>query len=154
LMLSVRPDLTTSDVGNLLRSSARPISGSPSWWTGYGYLDADAAVRAAQSATLPASTAVPLPTTAATATPTQLPPSNDAFASAVAIDALPYSGSGTTYGATNEPSEPTASCTQMANTIWYSFTAPSAETLRVQASSTDGDVALALYTGASLDTLR
>ncbi|HEY3081325.1 MAG TPA: S8 family serine peptidase [Chloroflexota bacterium] len=66
LMLSVRPSLTGNQVAGLLRTTARPLGGSvPNPTFGYGYLNADAAVRAAQAGALaPIAVGTPTPTPA------------------------------------------------------------------------------------------
>ncbi|HEV8635656.1 MAG TPA: S8 family serine peptidase [Chloroflexota bacterium] len=63
LMLSARPSLTGSEVAALLRSTARPLGGAvPNATFGYGYLDANAAVRAAQAGgAAPSPTPTPRP---------------------------------------------------------------------------------------------
>jgi subtilisin family serine protease len=77
LMLSVRPTLMGEDLATLLRSSARRLTGDvPDPAFGYGYLDAAAAVRAAQgavAANTPTPTVIVPTATVIAATPTATP---------------------------------------------------------------------------------
>jgi serine protease len=81
LLFSVNPALTGTDVAGLLRSTARPLGAVPNNTFGHGYLDVNAAVRAAQVAAAPTVTPTPRPPTATptrtpaalTATPTRTP---------------------------------------------------------------------------------
>jgi serine protease len=73
LLFSVNPLLSGVEVANLLRATARPLGGAaPNVTFGYGYLDVDAAVRAARGAgAAPTATPTSAP---ATATPSPTPP--------------------------------------------------------------------------------
>ncbi|MBI4238109.1 MAG: thrombospondin type 3 repeat-containing protein [Deltaproteobacteria bacterium] len=84
-----------------------------------------------------------------------LPPTNDDFASAQAIGALPYSDTQTTsLAATTEGSESTTCSGQdLANTVWYSYTAGSDTYLNLDTRSSNFDTAVAVYTGTDLASL-
>jgi serine protease len=75
LLFSVNPSLSGAEVANLLRQTARHLGGAlPNSTFGYGYLDVDAAVRAAQGAgAAPTATPTRVPPTA-TPSPTPAPP--------------------------------------------------------------------------------
>jgi subtilisin family serine protease len=96
LMFSARPSLTAAEATSLVKSTARPIGGSvPNETFGYGYLDVEAAVRAAQQSGLPPATATATATAIPTAPPTVIP-----TATATAVPAEPTE--------TPDPGEPTA----------------------------------------------
>jgi hypothetical protein len=81
-------------------------------------------------------------------------PGNDAFPGASIGLAAPASG--TTDGATGEPSEPDHAGKSGGNSVWYSFVAPSAGTVTAQTcigSNAAFDSVLAVYQGASVDAL-
>jgi hypothetical protein len=78
-------------------------------------------------------------------------PGNDNFANASSIGALPFSDTQNLNTATKEPGEPAPSCFGTSNTVWYSFTA--ATTQSVTASSDQYGAGIAAYTGSSLSGL-
>jgi hypothetical protein len=75
-------------------------------------------------------------------------PGNDSFANATAIGALPFSDTQNLNTATTEPGEPSPSCFGTSNTVWYSFTATTSES--VTASVDQYGAGIAAYTGNSL----
>ncbi|MGH3054307.1 MAG: PPC domain-containing protein, partial [Gaiellaceae bacterium] len=94
-----------------------------------------------------------------TTTPTQTSPpaptspgggSNDACANALAVPAVPYSGTTTTTTATTEGSDPTPSCGNhsRSKSAWYRFTAPSSGTLTADTFGSTYDTILSVYTGS------
>lgn len=84
------------------------------------------------------------------------PPSNDAFASATAVTALPYTdGPVSNAEATLEPGEPSPSCVNRheGHTIWYAFTPATAGDVVADTRASDVDTVLAAYTGSALGSL-
>ena len=77
-----------------------------------------------------------------------LPAANDDFADATSIGALPFSDTQDLNRATVEAGEPAPSCFGTSNTVWYSFTA--ATTQSVTASIDQYGAGIAAYTGSSL----
>lgn len=81
------------------------------------------------------------------------PPSNDAFASATAVAALPYYQTLDTTGATGEAAidgEAAALCTipVTAATVWYTFTAPEARAYQVDVTNSSYGAGIVVVTGA------
>ncbi len=80
------------------------------------------------------------------------PPSNDNFASATQIAALPFSDTVDTTAATLEPGEPAPSCSSApAGSVWYAFTPATSESV-----TASGDLlsnVVAAYTGTSVSNL-
>jgi hypothetical protein len=72
------------------------------------------------------------------------PPANDNFADAQPITSLPFTDSGDLNGTTTEPGEPGA-CNGMPQTVWYSLSVPSTESVRVDVSGSDGGVAFNVW---------
>lgn len=81
------------------------------------------------------------------------PPSNDDFANAGRITALPFSDTTDTTAATLEPGEPAPACGggQLAGSVWYVFTPAVSET--VSATGGFGSSLVAAYTGTSIGSL-
>lgn len=73
-----------------------------------------------------------------------LPPSNDNFADAEAIDSLPASLSVDISGAGLETDEP-QNCTNTDKTVWYSFTAPENLSVYLDTQGTAFESTLAIY---------
>jgi len=89
-------------------------------------------------------------TTNITAVP---PPANDNFASAIAINGLPFSDAQDTTGATLQAGEPSPSCSGAAvGTVWYSFTPSTAETVSASGSPYY-QAGIVAYSGTSLGNL-
>ena len=69
------------------------------------------------------------------------PPANDDFGNAAAIETVPFDGIVDLTGATVEQGEaftlPGHNCGAGVGSVWYEFTAPQDETLRIAASTTD-----------------
>jgi len=80
-----------------------------------------------------------------------IPPGNDNFANATPAGALPFSDTQDLTAATTEPAEPQPGCFGTSNTVWYSFTARTTES--VTANTGQYDSGLAAYTGSSLGSL-
>ncbi len=80
-----------------------------------------------------------------------LPPGNDNFASATPIGALPFSDSQDLSAASAEPAEPGPGCFSTSNTVWYSFTAGTTQS--ITATTDHYGVGTAAYTGNSLASL-
>ncbi len=91
---------------------------------------------------------------APTPTPTT-PPPNDDFANATVIDALPFTDTVDTTGATRETGEPTAPCDfgPLSGTVWYAFTPPESESISASANGSFFSAMVAVYTGNSLASL-
>ena len=87
------------------------------------------------------------------------PPANDDFANATVIGSLPYSGSGTTVGATTEPDEHTAQelGTGPRDTVWYKYVATFNGRLKIKTPCTsyleDAYVYVDTWRGTTIDTL-
>ena len=81
------------------------------------------------------------------------PPSNDDFANAIVITAIPSVQNGTNVNATTEPGEPRPAGAYGGHSVWWQWT-PSAST-RVALSTEDStfQTILAVYTGSSLTNL-
>jgi PKD repeat protein len=83
-----------------------------------------------------------------------IPPGNDDFASATPVGALPFSDTQDLSTATAEPAEPQPGCfntSNTSNTVWYSFTAQTTES--VTATTDRIGAGIAAYTGSSLANL-
>jgi PKD repeat protein len=79
------------------------------------------------------------------------PPENDDFAGATSIGALPFSNTQDLTGATLEAGEPAPACFSTSNTVWYSFTAGTTQS--IMATVDEYGVGIAAYTGSSLSAL-
>jgi hypothetical protein len=81
------------------------------------------------------------------------PPANDDFANATSISALPFGSTVDGAAATVEPGEPTPSCGfgQITNSVWYSFTPLSDESVTL--STAPGNQQVDAYSGTSLTSL-
>jgi len=75
-----------------------------------------------------------------------VPPANDDIANAAVIS-LPYAAMGTTYGATQEDGEYTNCNTPRVQTVWYSYTATTAELLLFEVSSDEFDPVVWVFKG-------
>jgi hypothetical protein len=73
-------------------------------------------------------------------------PANDDFDSATVIGALPFSDSISTADATTAADDP--SCTSNEHSVWYAFTPTQNVTIRADASSSDFNPSLGVYTGS------
>jgi len=83
-------------------------------------------------------------------------PQNDAFAGAVVVQELPFDHWSDTSGATIEPGEPQPECAggSMGGTVWYSFTPEESGSVMARVQNAPADQVLAIYTGASLESLE
>jgi len=82
-------------------------------------------------------------------------PANDAFANATAITSPIYQHiSGSTDGATREPGEPGHSGNLAGASVWFRWTAPSSGPTQVLPCVAGFRPTLAVYTGATLSSLR
>lgn len=79
-------------------------------------------------------------------------PTNDDFADAVVIDAIPFSDERSTFDATDEPGEPEG-CGVGSQTVWYRYSATADERLTADTYGSTFDTVLAVYTGSTVDTL-
>jgi hypothetical protein len=73
-------------------------------------------------------------------------PANDDFDNATVISALPFTDSISTADATAAADDP--SCTSNEHSVWYSFTPNQNVTIRADASSSDYNPSLGVYTGS------
>lgn len=82
-------------------------------------------------------------------------PANDNFASAQQIASeFPVSVSGTSSGATAEPSEPAHGGSPANVSVWYSWTSPESGAVRVRTCPPpSGDTRLGVYTGGAVNAL-
>jgi hypothetical protein len=78
---------------------------------------------------------------------------NDNF-DGLEINFLPYTVSDETIGDTTEVSEPSSGCGfGISNTVWFKYTPTFNGSFRLSTTGSNFDTILAIYTGASLDTL-
>ncbi|NQX29732.1 IPT/TIG domain-containing protein [Microbacteriaceae bacterium VKM Ac-2854] len=103
-------------------------------------------------------------TVAAAPAASAAPPSNDAFANATVVSALPYSTPVALAEATTQPSEPLL-CTesdpdyseyqyQQSNTLWYKYVSTARQTLTASGpASANFQEQINVYTGAALNAL-
>jgi hypothetical protein len=80
-----------------------------------------------------------------------VPPANDDFADAETLTGISDSASGDNTGATDEAGERVHGGAHAS--VWYSWTAPSRGTLRVDVCDADFDTFLAVYTGSAANAL-
>jgi hypothetical protein len=83
------------------------------------------------------------------------PPSNDDFADATAIGAVPYSDSQSALAATKEPGEPNPSCapSSPSNSWWYAFTPGTTRSYSITLGSGTWST-VAVYTGSTVGDLN
>jgi hypothetical protein len=79
-------------------------------------------------------------------------PANDDFSAATVLTSATGTSTGTTVDATAEPSEP-GHYFYAHHSIWYQWTAPSADPIDFNTLGSDFDTVLAVYTGSSVDAL-
>ena len=79
------------------------------------------------------------------------PPSNDNFVDAQTLSGSSDSASQSTIEATREPGEPEVRYGE--NTIWYSWTAPSAGSVSIDTVGSDFDTTLGVFTGDAVNAL-
>jgi hypothetical protein len=81
-------------------------------------------------------------------------PANDDFASALAIDALPFTHTVDTADATRERGERASDCEyEPRHTVWYSYTPQGDSGVTVDTQGSDFDTVLTVFTGTSLRDL-
>lgn len=80
-------------------------------------------------------------------------PPNDAFANAQPLSGLPSGATGSNVDATLEPGEPSHGEFSVGS-VWFSWTAPTAQTVTIDTCGSNYDTLLAVYTGSSLGDLR
>ncbi|MCH8924351.1 MAG: hypothetical protein IIA67_14525, partial [Planctomycetes bacterium] len=80
-------------------------------------------------------------------------PSNDNFAAAVNISALPFTGGGSTAGATSEVDEPSPCGGIATASVWFKYTPATNQTIEADTFTSNFDTVLSAYTGASLASL-
>ena len=80
-------------------------------------------------------------------------PVNDLFDDATVIEALPYSDTLVTDGASSEPDEPQP-CGAIGATVWYRFTPKEDTVIDLDTFGSGFDTALAVYTGNALESLE
>jgi Calx-beta domain/Metallo-peptidase family M12B Reprolysin-like len=81
-------------------------------------------------------------------------PPNDNFANAQTITGAAGAATGTNMAATKEPGEPNHAGNLGGSSIWYNWQAPSDGDVTLTTAGSDFDTLLAVYTGASLNTLN
>ncbi len=82
------------------------------------------------------------------------PPVNDQFASATSFDvAVPTALTGSNVDATAESGEPAHGPISGGTSVWWSFVAPDYGTVTLSTEGSTFDTMLAVYSGASVDTL-
>jgi uncharacterized repeat protein (TIGR01451 family)/uncharacterized delta-60 repeat protein len=80
-------------------------------------------------------------------------PANDYFANAQPLNGNAGTVYGSNAGATLEPGEPIDAGKGGGKTIWYTWTAPQAETIEFDTEGSDFDTVIGVYTGTSLTNL-
>ena len=81
------------------------------------------------------------------------PPSNDNFAAAASLIGVPASAAGTNLAASKEPGEPNHAGNVGGHSVWYSWTAPSTRTIRIDTCGSNFDTLLGVYTGSAVNGL-
>src|SRR5579884_2240991 len=79
--------------------------------------------------------------------------SNDAFASATSLTAVPSTMTAVTTTATTEAGEPSPPCAPIGATVWYQAKPPSNARLTVSTAGSNFDTVVGIYTGTTLTTL-
>ena len=87
------------------------------------------------------------------ATPGFAAPANDSFANAIPLSGLAVTTTGSSVGATKEPSEPNHGGNNGGASVWWTWTAPSNVAVSVSTAGSTYDTILTVYTGASLGAL-
>src|SRR5947199_350463 len=80
-------------------------------------------------------------------------PANDAFASAQSISGSTGTVTGTSLGATKESGEPSHSGNAGGSSMWYRWTAPTADPVTIDTVGSAFNTLLAVYTGGSVSGL-
>ena len=80
-------------------------------------------------------------------------PPNDNFTNRIVLTGPYPSTSGSNVEATREPGEPLHAGRQGDTSVWCSWTAPAADTVRIATDGSSFDTVLAIYTGASVSNL-
>jgi len=77
-------------------------------------------------------------------------PSNDAITNPIDIESMPYANTQSTTGASTAGNDPSFACAsgQRSNTVWYSYTPGSSQTLVVDTFGSSYDTVLAVWTGS------
>ncbi len=129
------------------------ISGGPSAWT----VSVAPLGGGAVAATLPAGAVATARGTAAggasATTLSRLPPRNDAFANATAIDGASGTVAGLTRNGSRQTNEPKHASVTGSSSAWWTWTAPAAGTLRVNTVGSSFDTLLGIYTGTAVNAL-
>ena len=89
------------------------------------------------------------PTNTPTRTPTPVPVDNDLIQNAVVINSLPYSRNQSIAGATTTANDPAVCGSTRYATVWYRYTSPSAQTVRVTTAGSNYDTLVGIYTGTA-----
>ena len=85
--------------------------------------------------------------------PTQPPPANDRFANRALITGSQTNVSASNVGASREPGEPFHAHALGANSVWWSWTAPSSGGLTLTTEGSSIDTVVGVYTGSSISNL-
>src|SRR5919199_1367442 len=134
LVWSQNPTWTAQQVKNRLLDTTDPISALSGETVSGGRLNINNA--------LGGSTPPPPP-------PPLVP--NDNFGDRIVLSGLPVSTTGSNIGATEEPQEPAQSWP--INSVWWSWTAPTTETVNINTRGSDFDTYLSVFTGSALPNL-
>ena len=134
LVWSQNPTWTAQQVKNRLLDTTDPISALSGKTVSGGRLNINNA--------LGGSTPPPPP-------PPLVP--NDNFGDRIVLSGLPVSTTGSNIGATEEPQEPAQSWP--INSVWWSWTAPTTETVNINTRGSDFDTYLSVFTGSALPNL-
>jgi len=78
--------------------------------------------------------------------PSGAAPANNNCANAIAINACPFTDTKNTTGASDEVGEPASTCTDQANSVWYTITAgANRKSVTVKTCNSDFDTAVMVY---------
>jgi hypothetical protein len=81
-------------------------------------------------------------------------PTNDNFANATRITALPFTDSLSAVGATTELGEPSPSCGRVSHTVWYSFTPAVDMTIAMDTAGSNVSTVITAFVGNDFGTLQ
>ena len=85
--------------------------------------------------------------------PTEAPPANDRFANRALIAGSQTNVSASNVGASREPAEPLHAHVLGANSVWWTWTAPSSGGLTLTTEGSSFDTVVGVYTGSSISNL-
>src|SRR5262245_7650508 len=87
------------------------------------------------------------------ATPAFAAPANDSFANAIPLSGLTVTTTGTSVGATKEPSEPNHGGNNGGASVWWTWTAPDSGLTTIDTFGSSFDTLLGVYVGPAVNQL-